>query len=70
MLFPPRGKGVDWLDKDILPVGVIDTCVLVTQLCQTPCDTIDYSPPGSPVHRILQERILEWVAIPFSRRSS
>ena len=28
------------------------------------------SPPGSSVHGILQARILEWVAIPFSRRSS
>ena len=28
------------------------------------------APPGSSVHRILQERILEWVAIPFSRASS
>ena len=29
-----------------------------------------YSPPGSPVHGILQARILEWVAMPFSRGSS
>ena len=29
-----------------------------------------YSPPGSSVHGILQARILEWVAIPFSRGSS
>ena len=28
---------------------------------------MDYSPPGSSVHRILLARILEWVAIPFSR---
>jgi len=28
---------------------------------------MDYSPPGSSVHSILQARILEWVAIPFSR---
>ena len=28
---------------------------------------MDYSPPGSSVHGILQARILEWVAIPFSR---
>ena len=34
------------------------------------CDHMDCSPPGSSVHRILQARILEWVAIPFSRRSS
>ena len=31
---------------------------------------MDYSPPGSSVHGILQARTLEWVAIPFSRRSS
>ena len=34
--------------------------------CQTPCDPIDGSPPGSPVPGILQERTLEWVAISFS----
>ena len=33
-------------------------------------DTKDCSPPGSPVHGILQTRILEWVGIPFSRGSS
>ena len=31
------------------------------------CDPVDCSPPGSSVHGILQARILEWVAIPFSR---
>ena len=41
-----------------------------TQLCLTPCDPMDCSPPGSSVHGILQARILEWVAIPFSRGSS
>ena len=44
--------------------------VLVTQSCQTLCDPVDYSPLGSSVHGILQLRILEWVAIPFSRGSS
>ena len=36
----------------------------------TLCDRMDCSPPGSSVHGILQARILEWVAIPFCRRSS
>ena len=36
------------------------------QLCLTPCDPIDGSPPGSPVPGILQARTLEWVAISFS----
>ena len=46
---------------------------------QTLCDPVDYSPPGSSVHGVLQARILqarfsrqlqEWVAMPFSRGSS
>ena len=45
-------------------------CVLVAQLCLTLCDSMDCSSPGSYVHRILQARILEWVAIPFSRAAS
>ena len=36
------------------------------QSCPTLCNPIDGSPPGSPVPGILQERILEWVAISFS----
>ena len=42
----------------------------VTQLCPTLCDPVDCSPLGSSVHGILQARILEWVAISFSRGSS
>ena len=46
-------------------------CVcLVTQLCLTACDSMDYSLPGSSIHGILQARTLEWVAMPFSRGSS
>ena len=40
------------------------------QSCPTLCDPIDGSPPGSAVPGILQARILEWVAISFSRGSS
>ena len=36
----------------------------------TLCDPMDCSPPESSVHGILQARILEWVATPFSRGSS
>ena len=43
--------------------------VLVAQPCQTLCDPMDCSLPGSFVRGILQERILEWVAIPFCRGS-
>ena len=37
------------------------------QLCPTLCNPMNYSPPGSSVHGILQERILWWVAMPSSR---
>ena len=40
------------------------------QSCPTLWDPVDCSPPGSPVHGISQARILEWVAISFSRGSS
>ena len=42
----------------------------VTQSWLTLCDPMDYHLPGSSVHGISQARILEWVAIPFSRGSS
>ena len=42
-------------------------CVLVTQSCPTLCDPMNCSSPGSSVHGILQARVLEWVAISFSR---
>ena len=42
----------------------------VTQLCLTLCNPMDCSLPGSSVHGIFQARILEWVAMSFSRRSS
>ena len=45
-------------------------CVLVAQSCPTLCNPMDCSPPGSSVHGTLQARILDRVAIPFSRESS
>ena len=42
----------------------------VAQLCPTLCDPMDCSPPGFSIHGIFQARILEWVAISFSRGSS
>ena len=44
------------------------SCAL--QSCLTLCNPMDYSPPGSSVHGILQARILEWVATSYSRGSS
>ena len=48
----------------------IDVEMLITQSHLILCDPMDCSSPGSPVRGILQTRILEWVAISFSRGSS
>ena len=42
----------------------------ISQSSPTLCDPMDFSLPGSSVHGIFQARILEWVAISFSRGSS
>ena len=47
-------------------VTSLTLCAKSLQSCLTFCDPMDCSPPGSSVHGILQARILEWVAIPFS----
>ena len=48
-----------------------NSCVCAcAQSCRTLCDAMDCSPPGFSVHGTPQSRILERVAIPFSRRSS
>ena len=43
---------------------------VVTQLCLALCDPMDWSLPGSSIHGIFRARVLEWVAISFSRGSS
>ena len=43
---------------------------LLAQSCLILCDSMDCSPPGSSLHGILQARVLEWVAISFSKGSS
>ena len=51
--------------------GIICMCVCsFAKSCLTLCDPMGCSPPGSSVHGISQARILEWVAISFSRGSS
>ena len=39
----------------------------IRSVMSTLCDPMDCSPPGSSLHRILQARVLQWVAISFSR---
>ena len=55
--------------KTSCPLMNVDCCLLA-QSCPTLCDPMDCSPPVSCVLGILQARILEWVAMPFSRRPS
>ena len=62
--------GWNKLCLEILCFLISKVKVLVAQPCLTLCDLMDYSPPGSSVHGILQMRILEWVTVPFSRESS
>ena len=50
-----------------LSKGQVRVCA---QSCLTLCNPMDCSPPGSSVHRILQARILEWIAISGSGGSS
>ena len=58
-----------WVNRAVVKTWVnnfrIGVKVKVAQSCPTPCDLMDYT-----VHGILQARILEWVAFPFSSRSS
>ena len=61
-LFPVRG-----------PYSCLSVCVhacSVAQSCLTLCNPMDCSPSGSSVHGIFQARIMQWVAISYSRRSS
>ena len=58
------------LEEMKLPKLVSDSDSEVAQMCLTLCDPVDCRPPGSPVRGISQARILEWVAISFSRGSS
>ena len=55
----------------LLKVGTfLTSSMLVPEFCPTLCNPMDCNPLGSSVHGIIQARILEWVAISFSRGSS
>ena len=55
-----------YCDLGLLLVLIYCVVVLVTQSCPTLCNPVDCNPTGSSVSEILQARVLEWVAIPFS----
>ena len=65
-----RNPRTSWLSCISRASQGLDHDKWFTQSCQTLCDPMDCSPPGSFIHGILQARILEWVSIPFSRGSS
>ena len=48
-------------------IVIINCCCLVTKFCHLLCNPMDCSSPGSSVHGILKARILEWIAVLFSR---
>ena len=58
------------LTATYLPLFSIESESEVAQSCPTLCDPMDCSPPGSSLHGILQARVLEGVAISFSRGAS
>ena len=67
------------LGKEQFVIGILEVCrnkiyccvlCLVAQSSLIIFDPMDCSLPDSSVHGILQARILEWVALPFSRESS
>ena len=72
LIQPWQPRGNCTRKDDILHIKYILHCVhpKSIQSCSTLCDPTDRSPPGSSVHGILQARVLEWVAILFSRGSS
>ena len=61
---------LDGINDSIVHEFELTPSVLVAQSCPTLCDLIDCGPPGSSVHGIFQARILECIAISFSRGSS
>ena len=66
----PLQLSESWGNHYLWEVCLMKVKALVDQSCLTLCDPVDCSPSGSPVCGIFQERILEWVAISFSRGST
>ena len=58
------------LSMELFHSKKVERKALVPQSCLTLCNLVDCSSPDSSVHGILQARILEWVAISFSRGSN
>ena len=68
---PGRGERWTWQRRHkqdwwFVSIAAAAAAAKSLQSCPTLCDSIDGSPPGSPIPGILQARVLEWVAISFS----
>ena len=73
----PLGQGTTRLVQNwerstsrLYAVTLLESKSEVAQSCPTLCEPMDCSPPCSSVHGVFQVRVLEWVAISFSRGSS
>ena len=66
---PIKLPGLFWMreNETILLIYALKKKMLGAQSCLTVWGPVDYSPPGSSVHGIIQAKLLEWVTIPFSR---
>ena len=64
---PRTGHWQETISKRCVCVCVCVRARLVAKSCLTLFDPMDCSLPGSSVHGIFQARVLEWVAISFSR---
>ena len=65
-----QASSQDVLTRSFLYKRPLLCCGKSLQSFPTLCDPMDHSPPVSSVHGILQARILEWIAMPFSRGPS
>ena len=73
--FKGQGPELSPITSPLIPYLLCNTVVKeseseVAQSCPTLCDPMDCSLSGSSVHGIFQARVLEWIAISFSRGSS
>ena len=59
-----------FITKSLVNTHLFESESEVAQSCLILCDPMDCSLSGSPVHGIFQARVLEWIAISFSRGSS
>ena len=70
MKFQDPSENLIQIEKGVCQLNQISNCCVSGSVSPALCNAMDCSPPGSSVFGILEARILEWVAIPFSRASS